>query len=242
MKTERSPWWYRERGIVFLVLYVLAFTLGSWLWTRSGAEPQATFAWLAERTGLWARLVLALAAVATVICWALRAWGSAYLSPTVVWNPDARTDVLYVDGPFRFVRNPLYLGNVFLALGIGALATPCGFGIVVLGTIVFASILSAYEARGMQARFGSAFEAYRRAVPALIPRLTPAHVDGALRARPSLVYGLRSEILTGALALGTIVAAVAPSRGAAPVLWFWIAGFLTQVILALRERRETERS
>ena len=239
---ERSPWWYRGRGTVFLVLYALAFSLGTWLWTRGGAAPQSTFAWLAKATGASPRVWLALAASASVICVLLRVWGSSYLTPAVVWNPDALDDVLYVDGPFRYVRNPLYLGNIFLALGIGALATPCGFGIVVLGSIAFCTMLADHEARGMRARFGATFDAYRRAVPALLPRLVPARVEGSRRGDPSFAFGFRSELLTTALALGTVIVAVEPQLGGMPIFWAWIAGFVAQTIVALRERRRVSAS
>ncbi len=38
---------------------------------------------------------------------------------------------MVIDGPFRFTRNPLYIGNVSLAAGIGVVATPFGWLLLV---------------------------------------------------------------------------------------------------------------
>ncbi len=182
-------------------------------------------------------MLLALSPLAALICWVLRAWGSAYLSPAIVWSPDAHADTLYVDGPFRFVRNPLYLGNIFLAAAVGIFATPYGFAFAVIGTAAFGALLSAYEARGMHERFGPVYDAYRRAVPALVPRFTPARIAGAARATPSFAYGLRSELLTACFVIGTTIAAFAPHRAAAAIGWSWFGGFVLQTVIAWREAR-----
>src|ERR1700756_500358 len=40
----------------------------------------------------------------------IRAWGAAYLCAEVVHDARVRSEQLVVDGPFRYTRNPLYLG------------------------------------------------------------------------------------------------------------------------------------
>ena len=47
------------------------------------------------------------------------------------------TERLLADGPYRYVRNPLYLGNIFMAIGIGLTASRTGFLILSLGMTVF---------------------------------------------------------------------------------------------------------
>ena len=44
---------------------------------------------------------------------------------------------LLADGPYRYVRNPLYLGNIFMAVGIGLMASRTGFFILSLGMTLF---------------------------------------------------------------------------------------------------------
>ena len=175
--------------------------------TCSGPNPEITLAgWLAGFLGAnWAYPLLALGAAAMVGCFAIRAWGSSYLSASVVWNPDAQTGALLVDGPFGFVRNPLYLGSVLMALGFGMLATPLGFGIIALGHAIFLPMLMGYEARGLHEKYGAAYEAFALAVPAIVPRLTPAHVEGGAARTPSFSQGLRSEIFSACCAIAMIL-------------------------------------
>lgn len=75
-------------------------------------------------------------------------------------------------GPYAYTRNPLYLGSMLiaagfaLALGSWLLAAVLAAGFAVIYIPVIAS-----EERFLRAAF-PAFEAYRRRVPRLLPRLT----------------------------------------------------------------------
>ena len=168
-----SPRWYRARGFVIAMIYLVGFALGPLLSAPFGLAHMRTFAWIGLRAGThgpaW---VFAFATVCLYLCFALRAWGSAYLSAAIVWDASVRTQALVVDGPFRFVRNPLYLGNLFMALGFALIATPAGAAVILIANAVFMARLSRYESQEMQAQFGSLYETYARSVPALVPRLT----------------------------------------------------------------------
>ena len=88
--------------------------------------------------------------------------------------PVAPTDRLVVGGLYRYVRNPMYLAVVAaivgqaLALGqIGLLVYAAVVG-VIMGAFV-----RWYEEPTLRSRFGVAYEAYKRAVPAWWPRARP---------------------------------------------------------------------
>lgn len=72
---------------------------------------------------------------------------------------------LVIDGPFRFTRNPMYLGLVVLSLGV-AVAT----GAILLFVVPFAVFATAnwvhipFEEAKMRRQFGPAFDAYARNV------------------------------------------------------------------------------
>jgi protein-S-isoprenylcysteine O-methyltransferase Ste14 len=53
----------------------------------------------------------------------LRTWASAYLRTEVVHDTNQHSEALVADGSFRFTRNPRYLANIPMAVGIGLLAS-----------------------------------------------------------------------------------------------------------------------
>ena len=97
------------------------------------------------------------------------------------------SDRLTAGGPYRYVRNPLYLGTILLALGLGAMATRFGSAIMVVGVPVIVYRLILREEAGLLASQGESYREYFRAVPRLIPALRPRVPLG--EARPDWVDG-----------------------------------------------------
>src|SRR6185437_12094703 len=81
--------------------------------------------------------VFGLGALFCVAAAALRTWGTAYLNSEVMVDSRLHTSRLVADGPYRYVRNPLYFGNILLAIGFGLMSSRIGFAILVLGIIFF---------------------------------------------------------------------------------------------------------
>ena len=84
-----------------------------------------------------------------------------------------KTESLVADGPYRRVRNPLYLANVLMAIGIGAMMSRLGFLVAVVAMLVFCYRLIAREEAEFHASQGEQYEGYRKAVPRLWPSLWP---------------------------------------------------------------------
>ena len=77
---------------------------------------------------------------------------------------------LIQDGPYRFVRNPIYTGMFGMLLATGLVAArwiPLLVGIVLFAVGTYIRIRR--EERLLRQAFGSEFEEYARNVPALIP-------------------------------------------------------------------------
>lgn len=85
-----------------------------------------------------------------------------------VWWPTA----------YRYVRNPLYFGNILLAIGFGLMASRIGFVILVLGMLLFDYRLILREEAGIAMNQGDSFRAYCAAVPRLLPSLRPQLASG----------------------------------------------------------------
>jgi len=88
--------------------------------------------------------------------------------------PIAPTKHLVVSGLYRFVRNPMYVAVLGLVLGQTLLfqsAALLAYAIVLwLG---FHTFVFFYEEPTLRRTFGDEYEAYCKAVPRWLPRLTP---------------------------------------------------------------------
>jgi hypothetical protein len=101
---------------------------------------------------------------------------------------------LYIAGPFCYTRNPLYLGNLFVAAAIGLFVPAVGWPLVVLAQWVFIRALVGEEERLLREQYGATFESYCRAVPRLLPRAVP--VSGESVGHSKLLRAMLSEPLS----------------------------------------------
>lgn len=92
--------------------------------------------------------------------------------------PVAPTERLVVGGAYRYVRNPMYLA--VLAIIVGQAMALDRTVLLYYAAMVFAAVFAfvhGYEEPTLSRRFGAAYEAYRRNVPAWLPRLRPWRPD-----------------------------------------------------------------
>ena len=124
---------FRFRILIHLVVIVLGF----WApWNAVLQLDRVRSVWLPaavalERTG-WLSLTGASNALlgagilfALAGAW-LRTWGAAYLSSAVVQDGVMHGRAVVADGPYRYVRNPLYLGTWLHMFALGLLMPPSG--------------------------------------------------------------------------------------------------------------------
>jgi protein-S-isoprenylcysteine O-methyltransferase Ste14 len=83
---------------------------------------------------------------------------------------------LVISGPYRYVRNPMYVGMGIVIAGF-ALVFPHAWRIFA-GELIFAFIASSafviiYEEPALRRMFGADYDEYRRNVRRWIPRLSP---------------------------------------------------------------------
>jgi len=85
-------------------------------------------------------------------------------------KPARRTEPLVVQGPYRYVRHPLYLGVVLLVLGWWLLLD-YSFLLVsaVLLLLWFNFVVASFEEEELRAIFGEQYERYSKEVPRIIP-------------------------------------------------------------------------
>lgn len=84
----------------------------------------------------------------------------------------AVASVPVTNGPFRYVRNPIYLAGITLLLGVGALYAPwrpVDVGLPVLLLAYFHVAVVRVEEPELRRRFGSKYEEYCERVPRWLP-------------------------------------------------------------------------
>ena len=134
-----SDFEFKFRFWIFGALFWLAFFTYAF-------DPQNAGAAIVESLARWRgvavtaadlHLIYGLGALFCVAAAAVRTWGTAYLNSEVMVDSRLHTSRLVADGPYRYVRNPLYFGNILLAIGFGLMSSRIGFPILVLGMIFF---------------------------------------------------------------------------------------------------------
>lgn len=85
--------------------------------------------------------------------------------------PDEYPGRLLTDGVYARLRHPRYAQIIVAVLGWAMLSNYGASYLALLVVIVTLALVIALEERELARRFGAEYEAYRRTVPALIPRL-----------------------------------------------------------------------
>ncbi|MGD0731058.1 MAG: isoprenylcysteine carboxylmethyltransferase family protein [Terracidiphilus sp.] len=116
-------------------------------------------------------VVIVLVALTAAKAAALRIWGPAYLGPATVNNFQMKASAVLADGPYRYVRNPLYLGSWGVMAAIAFLMPPTGALFVMILLTVFLLRLIFAEEAFLTNQLGEPYRAYLHSVPRLIPRL-----------------------------------------------------------------------
>ena len=235
--TIASPWEYRYRGAVLFLsqpaLALLSLLLLSLPWTW--------YLGLSVSTGP-AVIAVGMASVGV----AIRIWGTALISAGVMASRTLATDRLVTTGPFRYVRNPLYLGSILVFGAYGVLIDwKLAVGFVVFHWLRYLRIIG-YEQSLLRQQWGGRFDAYCRRVPRLLPRLGPAKRDQATEQQPApKIDGLcwRDGLLSNLIFLGMVVGygATLFTANLAALVPFEAAGFvLTGLYLLGVKRRKVK--
>ena len=198
----RNRWWiiFTIFGVAFFIYFLDPVNAGG-----------AITDWIAKHRGVTAsdnayRVTFAVGALLVAIAALLRTWGTSYLQADVMRDSEVHTERLVADGPYRYVRNPLYLGNIFMAAGVGLMASRLGFLILFFGMTIFVLRLLLREEAELLRDQGESYRRYCDAVPRLLPSLSP-RVPPAGHA-PHWGQGVRTELMYWLIAVAIAAFAV----------------------------------
>src|SRR5262245_9640758 len=209
---KATNWEFKNRALIFGLILSVTFPMYA-------IDPQnsttALADWLAPRLRMDAtlldRLIFSLAAGVLALAAFIRTWASSYLHAQVVYAPEVKTASLVADGPYRFVRNPLYFGNVLMAFAMGAMMSRPGFVLVVAAMLVFSYRLILREETELQATQGEQYLRYRKAVPRLWPSLWPRIPSAG--SRPKWAEGFTAESYYWGFAVAIAAFAITLKQG-----------------------------
>ena len=171
---------FRHRAVLNLVQIWLAFQM--YVFDHKNVV-WAFFPRNTARGAVLARLILSGATALVGAAAAIRTWATAYLGSEVVFDLNLHTSRLIADGPYRYVRNPLYLGTLLLSIGLGFLANRIGFMILTVGAVFRILRLIGREEKELEQQQGTQFVRFTQTVPRLLPAIYPRIPSAGLAPR-----------------------------------------------------------
>ena len=107
---------------------------------------------------------------------AVRLWAVSYAGG-ITRTRNVGAPELCSSGPYAFVRNPLYVGNMTMYLGIVFIAGAANVYLMASTTVAFFliqySLIISLEEETLKGLFETSYKEYKKNVPAIFPRLTP---------------------------------------------------------------------
>ena len=148
----------------------------------------------------------------------LRMWAGSHLSSGRIMAFKVQHDVLSVTGPFRYVRNPVYLADTIAYTSFALCLTPIGLLLPLMIWIHYRQLIR-YEEWMLLQQFGKVFLNYRKKTPMLIPNLRQLPEAGRYHNEFYISYdGFRNNALYLLFVPGFVVASLTGSFSYALVI------------------------
>jgi protein-S-isoprenylcysteine O-methyltransferase Ste14 len=195
-----TPVLFRFRVFIFTALYFLGF-YAPWSRLLNPAKPMPNtwleLADLGSRTGLMTLSTATVFVTISAICCALagawlRLWATAYIGAGVMNDKSLRADHVMASGPYRYLRNPLYLGNMLTCVSVCILMPVDGALVFLAGCILLTLALVGAEGPHLAQQLGSAYATYRAQIPSFLPAIRSQLAASTVR--PRWIQALAAEI------------------------------------------------
>jgi len=201
---------FRLRMAINAVIILLGFW-APWIEAAGIGKRIPLVEWLAlqfSRVGIASfsiatAALIALALFLAVLAAAFRIAGAAYLGPSTVNSINMIAGRVMADGPYRFVRNPLYIGLWCMVAALAFLMPLTGALFAIVLITVFMIRLTLGEEAFLSRRIGDSYKAYLHAVPRFIPRLRGAPPSSG--AKPQWIRACVAELIPVGTLAGIIV-------------------------------------
>jgi protein-S-isoprenylcysteine O-methyltransferase Ste14 len=129
----------------------------------------------------------------------MRFWGVAYIGGESRTTGNVGGSKLIISGPFAYTRNPLYIGNILIYLGIGIISNSLFPYLLIVAFCFFIfqyQMIIKDEEKYLLEKFKQSFIDYCSYVRRFIPRLTPYKSNQKELHVFNFKAGLKSETRT----------------------------------------------
>jgi protein-S-isoprenylcysteine O-methyltransferase Ste14 len=126
----------------------------------------------------------------------IRLWGVSWAGSETRTTGTVGGVFLVISGPFAYVRNPLYLGNILMYLGLGIMSYALFPYLQIIALVFFIfqyHLIVKEEEVYLRNTYGKSYQDYAANVPRFIPRLLPYRAKGVEQPVFKLNAGLKSE-------------------------------------------------
>ena len=169
---------FRLRMPIIAAIVMLGFW-APWIGEADLGQRISLLEWLAlevSRTGVLrftyaTPVVIVLGALFGLIGAVLRVWGAAYLGYATVQGSRMQAGWMMADGPYRYMRNPLYVGSWFTLAATVLVMPPTGALLAFVLLTVFYLRLTLGEEAFLAATLGTPYRDYLSSVPRFVPQL-----------------------------------------------------------------------
>jgi protein-S-isoprenylcysteine O-methyltransferase Ste14 len=129
----------------------------------------------------------------------IRFWGVSWAGSETRTTGGVGGTNLIISGPFAYVRNPLYVGNILMYFGLGIMSFALFPYLQVIAIAFFIlqyHLIVGEEESFLAKKFGEQYKRFVDNVPRFFPRLNPYKDEKNIQPKVSYSNGFKSEIRT----------------------------------------------
>lgn len=129
----------------------------------------------------------------------IRFWGVSWAGSETRTTGGVGGSNLIISGPFAYVRNPLYVGNILMYFGLGVMSLALFPYLQIVAITFFIlqyQLIVGEEESFLKTKFGDQYKRFLENVPKFFPRLTPYKDEKNIQPKVSYAKGFKSEIRT----------------------------------------------
>lgn len=134
--------------------------------------------------------------IIAIIGEAIRLWGVSWAGSETRTTGKVGGTFLIISGPFAYVRNPLYVGNILIYLGLGIMSFALFPYLQIIALLFFIFqyyLIVKAEEEYLFNTFGDQYKKYFNNVPRFLPRLTAYRDESVEQPSFKIKEGLKSE-------------------------------------------------